>query len=96
MISFDLSDSFFLLLSILVYPIHFHLLSFENRLNIKIQETNSSKNQNLKRCLYNINIKTVKSQLSERRLSEKTGLFEDDGQSRLFSLLSIAIKLLIN
>ena len=36
---------------------------------------------------------TVKSQLSERRLSETTGLFEDDGQSRLFSLLSIAIKL---
>ena len=31
--------------------------------------------------------------LSERRLSETTGLFEDDGQSRLFSLLSIAIKL---
>ena len=36
---------------------------------------------------------TVKSQLSERRLSESTGLFEDDGRSRLFSLLSIAIKL---
>ena len=36
---------------------------------------------------------TVKSQLSERRLSETTGLFEDDGQSRLFSLYSIAIKL---
>ena len=36
---------------------------------------------------------TVISQLSERRLSETTGLFEDDGQSRLFSLLSIAIKL---
>ena len=36
---------------------------------------------------------TVKSQLSERRLSETTGLFEDDGQSRLFPLLSIAIKL---
>ena len=36
---------------------------------------------------------TVKSRLSERRLSETTGLFEDDGQSRLFSLLSIAIKL---
>ena len=36
---------------------------------------------------------TVKSQLSESRLSETTGLFEDDGQSRLFSLLSIAIKL---
>ena len=36
---------------------------------------------------------TVKSQLSERRLSETTGLFEDDGQSQLFSLLSIAIKL---
>ena len=36
---------------------------------------------------------TVKSQLSERRLSETNGLFEDDGQSRLFSLLSIAIKL---
>ena len=28
---------------------------------------------------------TVKSQLSERRLSVPTGLFEDDGQSRLFS-----------
>ena len=39
-------------------------------------------------CIY-----TVKSRLSERRLSETTGLFEDDGQSRLFSLLSIAIKL---
>ena len=36
---------------------------------------------------------TVKSRLSERRLSETTRLFEDDGQSRLFSLLSIAIKL---
>ena len=36
---------------------------------------------------------TVKSQLYERRLYEPTGLFEDDGQSRLFSLLSIAIKL---
>ena len=36
---------------------------------------------------------TVKSQLSERRLSETTGLFEDDGQSRPFPLLSIAIKL---
>ena len=35
---------------------------------------------------------TVKSRLSERRLSETTGLFEDDGQSRLFPLLSIAIK----
>ena len=38
-------------------------------------------------------ITTVKSQLLERRLSETTGLFEDDGQSRLCSLLSIAIKL---
>ena len=36
---------------------------------------------------------TVKSRLSERRLSETTGLFEDDGQSQLFSLLFIAIKL---
>ena len=27
---------------------------------------------------------TVKSRLSERRLSETTGLFEDDGQSRIF------------
>ena len=36
---------------------------------------------------------TVKSRLSERRLSETTGLFEDYGQSRLFSLLSIANKL---
>ena len=36
---------------------------------------------------------TVKSRLSKRRLSETTGLFEDDWQSRLFSLLSIAIKL---
>ena len=33
---------------------------------------------------------TVKS-----RLSETTGLFKDDGQSRLISLLSIAIKQLI-
>ena len=36
---------------------------------------------------------TVESRLSERQLSETTRLFEDDGQSRLFSLLSIAIKL---
>ena len=36
---------------------------------------------------------TVKSELSERRLSETTGLFKDDVQSPLFSLLSIAIKL---
>ena len=36
---------------------------------------------------------TVKSRLSERRLSETTGLFEYHGQSRLFSLLSIVIKL---
>ena len=36
---------------------------------------------------------TVKSRLSERQLSETTGLFEDDGQSLLFSLLSIAKKL---
>ena len=35
----------------------------------------------------------VKSRLSEHRLSKTTGLFEDYGQSRLFSLLSIAIKL---
>ena len=34
---------------------------------------------------------TVKSRLFKRRLSETTGLFEDYGQSRLFSLLSIAI-----
>ena len=38
-------------------------------------------------------VHTVKSRLSERRLSETTGLFEVNGQSRLFSLLSIAIKL---
>ena len=38
-------------------------------------------------------VSTVKFRLSERRLSETTRLFEDDGQSRLFSLLSIAIKL---
>ena len=38
---------------------------------------------------------TVESRLSERRLSETTGLFEGDGQSRLISLLSIAIKQLI-
>ena len=38
-------------------------------------------------------IVTVKSRLSERRLSETTGLFEVNGQSRLFSLLYIAIKL---
>ena len=36
---------------------------------------------------------TVKSRLAERRLSETTGLFEDLGQSRLSSLLSIANKL---
>ena len=36
---------------------------------------------------------TVKSRLSERRLSETNGLFEDDRQSRLFYLSSIAIKL---
>ena len=40
-------------------------------------------------------IYTVKSRLSKRPLSETTGLFEDDGQSRLFTLLSTAIKLLI-
>ena len=39
-------------------------------------------------CFY-----TVKSQLSEGRLSETTGLFDDNGLSRLFSLLFIAIKL---
>ena len=38
-------------------------------------------------------VDTVKSRLSERRLSETTGLFEDHRQSGLFSLLSIAIKL---
>ena len=32
----------------------------------------------------NYSVYTVKSQLSERRLSETTGFFEDDGQSRLF------------
>ena len=42
---------------------------------------------------YSGELYTVKSRLSKRRLSETTGLFEDDGQSRLFSLLSIAIKL---
>ena len=36
---------------------------------------------------------TVKSRLSERRLSETTGLFEDYRQSQFFSLLCIAIKL---
>ena len=36
---------------------------------------------------------TVKSRLSERQLSETTWLIEDHRQSRLFSLLSIAIKL---
>ena len=36
---------------------------------------------------------TVKSRLSERQLSEITGLFEDEGQSQLFFQLSIAIKL---
>ena len=40
----------------------------------------------------NLILITVKSRLSERRLSETTGLFEDDVQSRIFSLLSIAIK----
>ena len=35
---------------------------------------------------------TVKSRLSERRLSETTGFFEDDRQSQLFNLLFIAIK----
>ena len=43
--------------------------------------------------LMRISPNTVKSRLSERRLSETTGLFEDHGQSRLFSLLSTAIKL---
>ena len=38
---------------------------------------------------------TVKSRLSEHQLSETTVLFEDDGQSQLFSLLSFAIKLQI-
>ena len=36
---------------------------------------------------------TVKSRLYKCRLSETTGLFEDYGQSWLFSLLFIAIKL---
>ena len=31
-----------------------------------------------------LKINTVKCRLSERRLSETTGLFEDDGQSVLF------------
>ena len=48
---------------------------------------------NLKLDFVNINAYTVKSQLSEHQLSETTGSFEDDGRSRLFSLLSIAIKL---
>ena len=43
--------------------------------------------------IYIYNIYTVKSRLSDRRLSETTGLFEDDRQSPLFSLLYIAIKL---
>ena len=38
-------------------------------------------------------VDTVKSRLSKRRLSETTGLFEDYGQSRLFSVLFIAMKL---
>ena len=37
---------------------------------------------------------TVKSWLSEHQLSKTTGSFEDDGRPRLFSLVSIAIKLL--
>ena len=37
------------------------------------------------KCVKKVLYSTVKSQLSERRLSETTGLFEDDGQSRLFS-----------
>ena len=40
---------------------------------------------------YNMLIKiwqiTVKFRLSERRLSETSGLLEDDGQSRLFSYI---------
>ena len=44
------------------------------------------------KTFFDMLINTVKSQLSERRLSETTGLFEDDRQSRLFSLLSNAIK----
>ena len=44
-------------------------------------------------CSYILYVRTVKSRLSERRLSETTGFLEDYGQSRLFSLLSIAIKL---
>ena len=49
----------------------------------------------MRRCGFSILYieNTVKSRLSERRLSETTGLFEVNGQSRLFSLLSIAIKL---
>ena len=35
----------------------------------------------------------VKSRLYKHLLSETTGLFEDDGQSQPFTLLSIAIKL---
>ena len=38
-------------------------------------------------------VDTIKSWLSECQLSETTGLFEDNRQSRLFSLLFIAKKL---
>ena len=37
---------------------------------------------------------TVKSRFSECQLSGTTGSFEDDGRPLLFSLVSIAIKLL--
>ena len=63
---------------------HINLFKLSYRFCIKQVPRNSVSN-----CL----ISTVKSRLSERRLSETTGLFEDDGQSQLFSRISIAIKL---
>ena len=59
--------------------------------NTNVRDSGPAKNYSLEYPKKNLH--TVKSRLSERRLSETTGLFEDDGQSRIFSLLSIAIKL---
>ena len=84
---------------------HFGDLHSNNSINDKnnLFENYIPKCYNVKRILISFNCfseytmnNTVKSQLSERRLSETTGLFEDDGQSRLFSQLSIEIKLPIS
>ena len=51
-----------------------------------LEEWQTSWNNSIGNKLLDIKPTTVKSRLSQRQLSETTGLFEDDGQSRLFSL----------